>query len=193
MMHLNRLLAVLAGLVLALLAYAPAARADVRDAASFFSADGVRQADELIGQIRQRHGKDVIVETVPSLPDAPADATARERYFQDETARRGKAAGVSGLYILISRNPSSLYAGVDPATQKNLFTLEDRGRLKDLLIQRFKAKDFDGGLLAGLRMVDQTMAAHASGRATGATAGGAGAMPPSNARNTGSGTGAGSG
>jgi uncharacterized protein len=183
MRHLNRSIAALAGLVFALLFTCSPARADVRDAAGFFSTDAVAKANELIGQVRQKHGKDVIVETVSSLPDAPADAAAREKYFQDETSRRGKAAGIKGLYILISRNPSSLYAGVDPDTQAKLFTLEDRGRLKELLIQRFKAKDFDGGLLSGMRMVDETMAAHASGRSTAAPAG---AAPP---RSSGSGAG----
>jgi uncharacterized protein len=184
MTHLNRYAAALAGLVLAFLFTSTPARADVRDGAGFFSSDAVRQANELIGQVRQKHGKDVIVETVASLPDAPADAAAaREKYFQDETSRRGKAAGIKGLYILISRSPSSLYAGVDPDTQANLFTLQDRGRLKELLIQHFKAKDFDGGLLAGMRMVDETMAAHASGRTTAAPAG---AVPP---RGTGSASG----
>jgi hypothetical protein len=193
---LYRLIPFAAALALAMFLSAPVARAEIRDGAKFFSADAVREGDQLIQQIRQRHGKDVVVETVPSMPGAPADAAGRERFFQDETARRGKEAGVNGLYILISRNPSSLYAGVDPQTQQNLFTLDDRARLRDVLQQHFKAKDFDGGLLAGLRLVDETMAGHVGGKnhgAAGAAGAGATGAGAGSASSSGSGSSSGAG
>ena len=153
------------------------APAQVKDAADYFSESAEKQASELIERIRQTHGKDVVVETVPAVPGAPAPGPAREEFFQNEVSRRGKEAGVNGVYILVSRKPESFYVGVDPATQERAFTLKDRGRVRDQLLSRFKAKDFDGGIVSALQSIDQTLAANASGGATsgGDAAAGAGA------------------
>ncbi len=127
------------------------AQADIRDEAGLFSEQSERQVAERIQRIRQQHGKDVEVETVASLPGVPAPGDAREEFMATEVARRGKEAGVNGVYILVSRNPSTFYVGVDPQLQGGAFTTRDRGRVRDLLAERFKAQDFDGGILAAMR------------------------------------------
>jgi uncharacterized membrane protein YgcG len=154
---------------LIVLLQAPPVRAEIRDGAKFFSADAVRQGDQLIREIRQRHNKDVVIETVPSLPGVPAEAAARQEFYEQEVAKRGRAAGVNGVYVLASKEPRYLYAGVDPQTQRDAFTLEDRAKLRNVMIEHFKTNDFDRGLIAGLRMIDQTMASRTS-RGRGATA-----------------------
>ena len=173
----------------------PGAAAAVRDAGEFFSPQAEREADQLMQQIRQRHGKDVVVETVQSMPNAPAAAEARQAFYEAEVARRGQ--GTSGVYILASKQPTYFYAGVDPETQKGPFTPKDRAELRELLRQRFAAGDFDGGLLQGLRLIDERLASNASrtpGGAAAAAAPGAGrgatgaaesGGPPADARNPG--------
>lgn len=148
--------------LLASVAGAAPARAEVRDGADFFSDKTEQQANERMQQVRQRHGKDVVVETVPVLEGAPAGKQGEE-FLRDEATRRGKEAGVNGLYVLISRKPSWFYIGIDPETQKGAFTPADRVRVRDLVMERFTAKDFDGGLLAALDEIDKTLAGNPSG------------------------------
>lgn len=158
------------------------ARAEVRDEAEFFSARVEQQADERMQRIRQQHGKDVVVETLPALTGAPAPGKAREDFLQTEATRRGQEAGVNGLYVMISRKPSSFYIGIDPDTQKQMFTSSDRVRVREIIKERFNANDFDGGLVAALDAIDKTFAANASGTgkagaAAAPAAGGAAAAP----------------
>ena len=45
-----------------------AALADVRDNAGFFSEDAVRQANFDLRDVKQKYGKDLLVETYPAVP-----------------------------------------------------------------------------------------------------------------------------
>jgi hypothetical protein len=157
------------------------ARAEVRDAADFFSDQAERQAEERIQRIRQQSGKDVVVETVPSMPGVPPASQAKERddFFAREVARRGKEAGVDGVYLLVSREPTYLYVGVDPRTKEDTFSLNDRAAVREQLLSSFKSRDFDGGLLAALDAIDQRLAAKEGGGAAGA------AVPPAGATGAG--------
>src|SRR5687767_4198602 len=91
---------------LAVVSLSAPATADIRDGGEFFSPQTEREANQLMQQIRQRHGKDVVVETVQSMPNVPAGTRERDEYYAAEVARRGREAGVNGLYLLISRQPT---------------------------------------------------------------------------------------
>ena len=84
---------------------------DVRDAAEFFSDSAERQANERIAKIKQAHGKDVIVESVPAVPDAPrADP---QKITGPGTSRRGRRGvaerqdGAAGQPSSVSRRRTS--------------------------------------------------------------------------------------
>jgi hypothetical protein len=149
------------------------AHAEVRDGVKFFSERAVREADALIRQIRERHGKDVVVETIPSLPGVPQGDAQRMSFYEAEVARRGGQAGLNGVYIFATGKPRYLYAGVDPQTQKDKFTLDDRRALRDLILTHFQKQDFDRGLIEGLQLIDQRMGRRESSGAAGAAGAGA--------------------
>ena len=43
----------------------------MHDNAHLFKPETVQQADQMIRQIKQQHGRDVLIETYPSIPGAP--------------------------------------------------------------------------------------------------------------------------
>ena len=93
---------------------APAA--DVRDGGEFFSPHAEREANQLMQQIRQRHGKDVVVETCR----VAAERAGRHAESADELLRRrgrpaAAKAGVNGV-VHPRLAPADVRAtpGVDP-------------------------------------------------------------------------------
>src|SRR5262245_35822329 len=58
---------------------AQAGVAEVRDEAQFFSASAVAEANDQIKEIKQRHKKDLLIETVRQVPaDKKAEATSSD-------------------------------------------------------------------------------------------------------------------
>jgi len=136
----------------------------VRDAAGFFAPDTARKANEDIAALKKQYQVDVLIETFPSVvPDKlkqfqDTNAADRTQFFIDWSLERAAAAKLRGVYVLICRNPSYLHIEVGKNTQKQAFTLEDRGKLRDVLMASFKEKQFDKGLRAGLDLIRDTLA-----------------------------------
>ena len=90
----------LAGLLLIVVALAAAPRrrwtARVEDNANFFSADAVKQANDLIAQIKRDSGKDLYVLTLPAIPDelkSQYSPDQRRVFFPSwQTTRTGRRA-----------------------------------------------------------------------------------------------------
>ncbi|HSU65646.1 MAG TPA: TPM domain-containing protein [Tepidisphaeraceae bacterium] len=140
-----------------------AASNGIRDEAKFFSADAIDQAQQIIRQIDHQHQHDVLVETVPQVPNDQKDEFSRlgkEKFFELWAEARATQQGVNGVYILVCRNPSRLQVAVGNITSKRLFTIDDRNVLAKLLIDRFRQKQFDQGLLDAVRFVQRKMAEH---------------------------------
>src|SRR5439155_20154012 len=113
------------------LAAAPARALDpqVRDDASFFSSQSVEQANTIIRQIKQDHGKDVMVETFPKIPDDQLpqfDPTRKDQFLDKRLTVRAKELGVNGVYILICKDPSRVQVGVGKETRQRAFTEANR-------------------------------------------------------------------
>ena len=88
---------------------AGAAEPRVRDDAGFFGRDAVRRADDTIAQIKQRFGKDLMVETFASIPTDLQERYRRdgkERFFEEWGRERGRALGLNGIEVLICREPA---------------------------------------------------------------------------------------
>lgn len=137
-----------------------AAPEGVRDHAGFFSPQAVRDADQEIKRIKQIHGKDLLIETYSGIPEDQKDRFRTEdknKFFSDWVMQRARAENISGVYILICKAPARLDIEVVRETQKQVFTIADRNRLRDLLLSRFKAGEYDAGLSEGVAMVRRTM------------------------------------
>ena len=137
-----------------------AASSGVHDEAHFFSDDTVQQAEQIIRQIDQKHRRDVLVETVPSVPSDLQDRLQQQGtrpFFQSWANQRAKQRGVSGIYILICRQPSHLEVAVGNATAQRLFTIADRDAVAKQLVSAFKERQYDQGLIAALQSIQQRM------------------------------------
>jgi uncharacterized protein len=158
----------LAIVFLMLLTCAATARgeAGVRDEAGFFSTDAVRRAESTIADMRQRFGKELLIETIPSVPADRAgalQAQGKERFFENLAAERAQAHHVNGIYVLISRQPSYLETVVGNTTAKRAFTLQNRDELTKIMLASLRQKDNDGALLKGVDYVQRTLAQNMAG------------------------------
>lgn len=168
-----------------LLATAPrafAASFGVRDDAHFFSQDAISRADSVIKQIEQKHHKDVLIETLPGIPQDQQAALQQEgktAFFEKWADQRAHDNAVDGVYVLITRNPGHVQAWDGNKTSQRLFTDSERNHLaQQILIPAFRDKQFDQGLTDGVQYIQQRMDAQAPTGARANSTGGAAAVPP---------------
>jgi uncharacterized protein len=160
-------------LLLAGASHALAASSGVRDEARFFSPDAVDQANQIIQQINERHGKDLLIETFPQIPPdmkSQFDQLGKDPFFEQWARTRFQSQGVDGVYLLVCRNPGHIQLEVGDKTRLRLFTLVDRNRGTGILLSAFRNKQYDQGLLQFVRFVQQRMDANASAAGSGAVA-----------------------
>lgn len=161
---------------------ASAASMGVKDEAHFFSADAVSQAEQLIQKINARHHRDVMIETVPEVPQdmqGQLQSQGKDEFFKQWSEKRAADEGVSGVYVLICKNPSHLQAAVGNKTAERLFTEADRDKLAKGMLDAFKQKHFDQGLVEGVKFVGRQMDAHVPSQGNGAAAPtNSGVVPP---------------
>ncbi len=142
---------------------------EVKDSASLFKPETARQANALIAEIKQRYKKDLLIETFAQVPEGKdgnavsADGKASPPFFRDWAAQRAREAGVNGIYVLVCKEPSFLQIAVGNDTRQKAFPDADRQALSKLLLDRFKQKEFDGGLLEAVRLVQSTLKTNLAG------------------------------
>jgi uncharacterized membrane protein len=143
----------------------------VHDAAHFFKPDTIAKADEIISAIKRDDKKDLVVETFLHVPEGreqeASDPDAKEAFFTEWADQRGREQKVNGVYVLICKNPTYLKVVADDRTAK-VFNEENRNQLSKLLIARFKTKDYDNGLLEGVRYVQSALKGKTTGQTNGA-------------------------
>ena len=128
----------------------------IDDAARFFSAEAVSEANDIIHAIESLYERDVRVETYQEVPESLKDDLARdgrEKFYDDWLNRRAKELGVRGVFVLITRTPGRVQVGVDRATRRRAFTADDADALRQALVTAFRAGRHDRGLVDGLRFV----------------------------------------
>jgi uncharacterized membrane protein YeaQ/YmgE (transglycosylase-associated protein family) len=129
---------------------------DVSDEAKFFSPEAVRKANEAINRIKEKNHKDVVVETYPRIPEnkkSEYSPARKDEFYIAWMRERAQALKVDGIYILITRDPSHLQVGVGAQTSRMGFTREDRDKVRNILVERFKRKEYDSGLLDSITFV----------------------------------------
>lgn len=135
----------------------------VKDEAKFFSADAIAKANEEIRQIAHRYGKELLVETYPTVLASDAegvkamDARERDRYFSDWTRRRGREEKVDGVVALITREPPRVTVGFTEGARE-LINADEVRAIREGLLAKFRAKQYDEGLADLTRRVREALA-----------------------------------
>jgi hypothetical protein len=162
-------------------AQAATSKAEVVDNASFFSPDVVKTANEKLAAIEQKYNRQLRIETYPEIPaDLKGQYTeaGKREFFQKWARQRATEAGVRGVFVLICRDPSTLQVEIgNSISASGLFTQADRSKLRDLMVQAFKAKDYDKGLLDGVDYFEKTLAERSAGTGKAESSTGIGTTP----------------
>ncbi|HBI43766.1 MAG TPA: hypothetical protein DDY78_13075 [Planctomycetales bacterium] len=133
----------------------------VHDAAHFFKPDAITKADEIISAIKRDEKKELVVETFLHAPEGKeqeaANPDTKDDFFKDWADQRGGEQKVNGVYVLICKKPTYIKVVADHRTGKIIFTEEERNHLSKLLQTSFHNKNYDDGLLEGVRYVQSAL------------------------------------
>jgi uncharacterized protein len=160
----------------------------VHDYADVFSPEGERKAQQTIDQIRQKHKRELLVETykeVPAEKRQELQQKGNQRFFADWAAERGRAEKIDGIVVLLSLNPKHMTVAVGNETQKQLFTLADRDEMVKPALQALSQNRYDEFLT---RTADFALKRMDENKAAAARSGAAGAAGRSNTPRTGCGS-----
>lgn len=101
----------------------------VQDDAKLFGAKALDEANALIAKIKDKHGKDLVIETkekgAANLESAEKQAAARAEQLATKS-------GLDGVYIIITKDPKQLQIQLIKKG-KGFLTLEDRNELVKIL------------------------------------------------------------
>jgi len=140
----------------------------VHDNAGIFSADAVRRADDAIGQLRERHRRDLMIETDSQVPDeqqAALDREGKARFFAGWAAARAKSNGVNGVLVLICMRPGHVEIVEAGEGSEKAFTPKDRDELSTALGKVLGEKQYDDALARTVAFVQKRMDANEPVRA----------------------------
>ncbi|HSZ59217.1 MAG TPA: TPM domain-containing protein, partial [Tepidisphaeraceae bacterium] len=151
----------------------------VRDQAHFFSPAAISQAESIIAEIEQRHQKDVLVETFPEVP-----AEFQGQPYDAWVEQIARSEAVDGILIVITRHPGHIQVWVGNKTEARLFPLSQRQQLEQRMVNAFKQRQFDQGLIDGLRFIQQQMDSRRQGATSNVPSGGYSPPFPSRRGNT---------
>jgi len=146
--------------VLALLAFlalpAPGGAAGViQDDARFFSPAAVASATQRSQQVQQATGKTIALRTVATIgsKDDAAASAAADKVFQE--------LQLNGVLIYVVKDAGKLVLKVGQDTRQ-LVPVAEETTIRNAMLTRFNAKDFDGGLPTGLDALDRDLRAGAA-------------------------------
>ena len=150
-----------------------AARAEVKDQTGMFSSSAIQQADQATRQIKQKYGREMLVEVFPEIPSELRGQYSQDRkdqFFSQWMVRRAQELKVNGVYVLICRNPSHLRVDATGETKQRAFTAQNLEQMKNLLVNRFRNQQYDEGLLEAVSYADKTLAANLGSSSAAGTA-----------------------
>jgi uncharacterized membrane protein YgcG len=133
----------------------------VWDEAHLFKAETLLDVEPVLLDIDAKYYKDLMIETFPSIPDDLKNAHSTQdmtKFYEGWSIVEGNALKVNGILIIITAQSRHLHVYVGLDTRKKAFTLADRDELVNLLTTAFKARNYDGGLLDGVKFVRDRMA-----------------------------------
>lgn len=129
-----------------------------KDEGKFFNAETMKKIQAVAEQLLKERDMDLLVETMATSPKIEPDklkamsAEDREKFFKEYAQERCKAENLSGVYVLVSRNPGFLWIEIaGPAAAS--FPPGTGSRLVQTVYSSFKKKEYDKGLVAGLEQI----------------------------------------
>ncbi|HLJ92492.1 MAG TPA: TPM domain-containing protein [Gemmataceae bacterium] len=137
---------------------------EIKDGGKFFSADAIRKANKEIREIAKEYDRDLLIETVMTIPGDQAErvkALSREeraRFFRNWATERAEVAIVRGVYILVCKEPAFVEIILTPQGRK-AFDKESFEKLRALLLKSFHEKRYDEGLQSAVALVRERFAA----------------------------------
>lgn len=116
-------------------------RSKVDDQAGLFSRASVETATRNLETLEKKTGVPVEIETVASLMGEP---------IEDAALKAAKASGDTGVFILIAKSERRISRPVVSQKFKSRLTEEHKDRIREAIVESFKAADFDEGLRRGI-------------------------------------------
>src|SRR5262249_29728126 len=118
----------------------------VRDDGGFFKEETIRKAETMIDEIKDRHQLDVVVETFRKIPDdmkKDYNPENKSQFFEQWARDRARKSRLTGVYVLLCKDPGHLQIEVGNKTGKKAFTPENRDELEKMFLKRLRAKEYD--------------------------------------------------
>jgi hypothetical protein len=137
----------------------------VEDGAGFFSPESIKRAKSALSEVHDIYRREMQVMTLRELSETKAkefekltDTPAKERFFSELANEEAKAAKARGVFVLVCRKPAHLTVLADKEIRDKGFAGADEQRVRDILIERFRAgsklekevdkrSEFDKGLI----------------------------------------------
>jgi hypothetical protein len=127
-----------------------------KDEGKFFSEEAWEKAQAAADRLAKEKHTDLLIETFQTPPKGEADklkgmtAADREKFFREFAQERAKAEKLSGVYVVVSRTPATLFVEVTGGAGLPA----DLGpKVRQTLLAAFKEKKFDEGLLKAVDLV----------------------------------------
>ncbi len=129
-----------------------------RDDAKFFTGTAWVKVQTAANRLLKEKDIDLLIETVNTLPQTTADklkamtTEEREKHFKEYAEERCKAEKLSGVYVIINKNPGYAYIEISGPASASFYP-GTGSRLTRTLLDAFKEKKFDKGLMDGLTYI----------------------------------------
>jgi len=114
----------------------------LNDASGFFSDKGIAQAKEAMEKTLFSGGLVMTVDVLARPPqgrEVPTDEKQRGKFFLDLARDLATADKARGIYILVCRSPGYVQVIADKATRERGFSLDDERKVRDILLEGFRA------------------------------------------------------
>jgi len=130
----------------------------IKDEGGFFSPAEIKKATDEIRDIARKSDRDLIIETYARVPADDVDRVKamnreeRAKYFHHWAAERIRHEAINGVLILICKQPSHLEV-LCPERLRSVFDEKDARQLSEILLKKFRAKEYDEGLNEAIQFV----------------------------------------
>ena len=132
----------------------PQLRGRVNDYAGMLSPQGKAAVERELSALEQSDSTQVVVLTVPSLEGASLEEFSIQ---VAEAWRIGQKGLDNGAILLVAKGERKIRIEVGRGLEGRLTDLVSGRIIRDRMAPRFKAGDFDGGVLAGVQAIAQVV------------------------------------
>lgn len=119
-------------------------RSKIDDRAGLFEKSTVERVVQNFEEIERRSGTPIVIETVASLNGEPIEEAA---------AKAARASGSTGLFILIAKAERRIARPLVGQPFEQKIPEEQREKIREAILEGFKAGDFDRGLKNGMGQI----------------------------------------